>query len=406
MRLRILVLTFGVFCCATPGLAQDTRDETLKAERQKKAEQLEPYKPGKVEKWLLRIENDRLLERVFGEGKGGFFPRVGRITNGGGIGFGPGFRRRGLFGNTLDFTASAAVSSKRYWVAESIVSLPRLARNHAFADFRVGLAEYPQEDFFGLGPDSFRPDRVNFLYRETRVGGRVGVRPTPWLTASTRAEWLHPSIGRGTDVRFQSIEERFTDADAPGLLAQPDFMHYEGTLDLNYTTPRGNPRRGGRYILSVNSFEDQDFDRYSFRRYDLDVRQYIPFIQARRVIALRGYVSTSDTDSGNDVPFYLQQTLGGNNTLRGFRDFRFRDRHQLLLQSEYRWEIYPALDAALFYEAGKVASRRRDLSLNHLESDYGFGFRFGTAEGVMLRIDAAFGSQDGKHYFIRFSNVF
>ena len=44
--------------------------------------------------------------------------------------------------------------------------------------------------------------------------------------------------------------------------------------------------------------------------------------------------------------------------------------------------------------------------MRDLESDYGFGFRFGTANGVFLRIDAAFGSSDGKHFIFRFNNVF
>ena len=50
-------------------------------------------------------------------------------------------------------------------------------------------------------------------------------------------------------------------------------------------------------------------------------------------------------------------TLGGNDTLRGFRNYRFRGPHALLLQAEYRWELWSGLDGALFYDAGKVALR-------------------------------------------------
>jgi hypothetical protein len=34
------------------------------------------------------------------------------------------------------------------------------------------------------------------------------------------------------------------------------------------------------------------------------------------------------------------------------------------------------MDGAIFYDAGKVASRVEDLTLRDLESDYGIGFRF------------------------------
>ena len=46
------------------------------------------------------------------------------------------------------------------------------------------------------------------------------------------------------------------------------------------------------------------------------------------------------------------------------------------------------------------------LVLQNLEHDYGFGFRFNTDNGTILRIDAGFGSQDGKHLYIVFGDVF
>jgi len=124
------------------------------------------------------------------------------------------------------------------------------------------------------------------------------------------------------------------------------------------------------------------------------------------VIALRGLLSTSDADAGQRVPFYFMPTLGGHDTLRGFRDYRFRGPHALLLQAEYRWEIWSGLDGALFYDAGKVVNRRSDLDFSGLESDYGFGFRFNTNQGIVLRVDAAFGSSDGPHLFIVFGGRF
>jgi hypothetical protein len=64
------------------------------------------------------------------------------------------------------------------------------------------------------------------------------------------------------------------------------------------------------------------------------------------------------------------------------------------------------VDGAIFYDAGKVASRREDLTLRDLESDYGIGFRFGTRNGVFLRVDGAFGSRGGAHFILRFGHVF
>jgi outer membrane protein assembly factor BamA len=170
--------------------------------------------------------------------------------------------------------------------------------------------------------------------------------------------------------------------------------------------PRGNPRRDGRYALTYQHFEDLDTERYSFYRVEADLQQYISLLRERRVLALRAFASVSDVDVGREVPFYFQRTLGGPDDLRGFRRFRFRDHHLLLLQAEYRWEIFTAVDGAIFYDAGTVASRTEDIGLHDLESDYGIGFRFGTDNGVFLRVEGAFGSAGGKHFILRFGDVF
>ena len=112
------------------------------------------------------------------------------------------------------------------------------------------------------------------------------------------------------------------------------------------------------------------------------------------------------TDGPRRVPFYLLPALGGNDTLRGFRALRFRGPHRLLMQAEYRWEIWSAFEAALFYDTGKVALRRADLNFEDLEQDYGIGFRFNTDQGVVLRVDAAFGSRDGRHLHIVAGAIF
>ena len=108
--------------------------------------------------------------------------------------------------------------------------------------------------------------------------------------------------------------------------------------------------------------------QFTFNRFDADLRQFFGFLAGRRVIAARLFVSTSDTDAGQTMPFYFMPTLGGNDTLRGFREYRFRGPHAILAQAEYRWEIWSGFDGALFYDAGKVADRRGDLNFKDLET--------------------------------------
>jgi len=101
----------------------------------------------------------------------------------------------------------------------------------------------------------------------------------------------------------------------------------------------------------------------------------------------------------------MQPSLGGSEDLRGFREFRFRDRNLMVMNAEYRWEAFSGLDLALFADAGKVFHNSRQLNLRDLEKSYGFGFRFNTAKSVFWRIDTAFGNE-GPRVFLKFGHVF
>jgi hypothetical protein len=390
---RTLLLLAGVWLLVPAAIlhAQEptTRAEALRRQREEKSQQLAPPEPSRLERLLNPAE--------------GLYPKIGNVTAGSGIAIGPAYRKPALFGGHADFSTFAAGSFQRYWMVDARVKLPRLARERISVDVHAQRYDFPEEDFFGLGPESRREDHVLYGMTNSIVGATAAVHPAPWLAFGGGADYLAPRVRAADDGR---IDARFGEALAPGLTTQPDFLRYEGFAELNYRQPRGNPRRGGRYALTVQHFEDRDGERYSFQRSEIDLQQYISLLRERRVLALHALVSVSDYAQGNDVPFYLQRTLGGPDDLRGFRRFRFRDRHLVLLQAEYRWEIFTAVDGAIFYDAGKVASRLEDVNLRDLESDYGIGFRFGTVNGVFLRVEGAFGSSAGKHFIFRFGHVF
>ena len=114
--------------------------------------------------------------------------------------------------------------------------------------------------------------------------------------------------------------------------------------------------------------------------------------------------ASAEADAGNQIPFYLQPMLGGAQTLRGYRSFRFRDESALLLQAEYRWRINELIAGALFYDTGAVARSIGDIG--RLEKNYGIGMRVGGRNGVSFRTDAAFGGSDGFRLLMRFDDVF
>jgi hypothetical protein len=405
-RYRLVLAALAFLAPAWTADAQErepeTRAEALRREREEKAGQLTPPEPSRLERALLDLENGRFFERILNPAEG-LYPKIGTITPGSGLAVGPAYRVLHRLDDTVDFSTFAMGSIKKYWIAEARVQLPRLLNDRVGLDAHLQTYDFQEELFFGIGPDSARSDLVTYGLRQTIIGGSAALRPTSWLTVRGAADYLHPHIDATAD---DSIDDRFDDSTAPGLDEQPQFMRYEGALDVNFREPRGNPRAGGRYLFSYQRFDDLADNTYSFHRAEVDLQQYVSLLRNRRVLALRGLVSVSEEDDGARIPFFFQRSLGGPDDLRGFHRLRFRDKHALLLQAEYRWEIFTAVDGALFYDAGKVASRMEDLNLRDLESDYGFGFRFGSANGVFLRIDTAFGSREGMHFIFRFNNVF
>lgn len=401
--ITVVVCLAGASTAAAQQPEPETRAETLRREREAKSADLHEPQPSKVERLLLDLEAGRLFERLLSPPEG-LYPKFGTVTPGSGLAAGPAYRSTGHLGGAVDFSAYAMGSLQQYWILDGRVQLPRLLNERLALDAHVQRYDFPDELFFGIGPDSLRSNEVRYGVRNTVVGGSALFRPTTWLAVRGGADYLSPSIDSSADP--ESIGSLFDDQSAPGLAAQPNFVRYETGIDANTREPRGNPRAGGRYALTYQRFEDVDEGSYSFHRVEADVQHYISLLRNRRVLALHAVASVSNADDGARIPFYLQRTLGGPDDLRGFHRFRFRDQHALLFQAEYRWEIFTAVDGAIFYDAGKVASRIEDLNLKDLESDYGIGFRFGTANGVFLRIEGAFGSSGGKHFIFRFGHVF
>lgn len=400
----VVLLVAAPLCRAqdTSGEVPRTRAEALRRQRAQKQQALRPYRPGGLERGMAFVED----KAVFLLGREGLYPKLGSLTTGSGFAAGAGYRSSAIFARTGTLEVWAAGSLKKYFGMRAEATFPVLADGRVFAQGYADHRDYPEEDYFGLGPDSRRADQVNFALRGNTFGGRVAYQPVRrHVYVGGGLEYRDQSVGRGLDQALPSIETLFDDATAPGLSAQPNYLRPSVFIEVDYREPR-YARNGGWYRVELSHFSDRDLDAYTFNRLDVDLRQAVSFLGERRVLWGRAAFSTSETPDGQVMPFYEMYSLGGNATLRGFRDYRFRGPHAMLLQGEYRVELWSALDFALFYDAGKVAERRSDLDFSDLEHDYGLGFRFNSDNGIILRVDAAFGSRDGKHLWIVFGGVF
>ena len=392
-----------ILVAATAAWAQEpqTREEVDRKRREENAATATPYKPNGLERAMNVGEN----RAVFILDREGFHPKLGSLTTGSGFAYGVGFRDRDLFSNTGMFEVWGAGSIKGYWATEARFTFPRVANDRLYFSAWASRRDYPEESFFGLGPDSARDARSDYAIRTNHFGGRAGVRPVSHLLVGGGLEYLQPRLGQGQNDDYPDVTETFPPSELPGIDTRADFLRSDAFVEVDYREPV-NARQGGWYRFDYSHYADRTAGQFTFNRFDADVRQFFGFLAGRRVIAARLAASTSDTSDGQTMPFYFMRTLGGNDTLRGFREYRFRGPHAILAQAEYRWEIWSGFDGALFADAGKVADRREDLNFRNLETDYGIGFRFNTDSGVILRVDTALGSRDGKHLYIVFGGVF
>jgi hypothetical protein len=382
----------------------ESRAAEIEAARQEKARQLQPDETGRTEKALVRIREQKIIERVTA-GIAGFRLTFGNLATGSGFALGPEYLRRDLADGQVIFRGSAPGSLKKYYLLDLQLSLPKLANNHLFVDLYGAHRDYPQMEYYGPGPDSRKTGRSNYRLEDTSYDFTTGVRPWRHMNLGVTGGYVMVNVGPGTHRRYASAEQLYSPAVTPGIDRQSDFLRGGFFAQFDYRDYPGGPRSGGYYIARYSYLSDRKLDLYSFRRLDLEAQQYIPFFNARRVIALRGKSVLTYANHGQSVPFYLQPTLGGADDLRGFRPFRFYDDNMVVFNAEYRWESFSGLDLALFGDVGKVFHRRADWNLKDLEAAYGVGMRFNIRNSVFLRLDAGF-SHEGFQVWVKFGNVF
>ncbi|HSP06621.1 MAG TPA: BamA/TamA family outer membrane protein, partial [Acidobacteriota bacterium] len=244
--------------------------------------------------------------------------------------------------------------------------------------------------FYGVGNDSSKEDKTRFGYFPTSFDFAAAYHPVRFVTAGGSAEYLQTSSdgpGKLADV-------------TPGAGTDPLYIVPGAFASFDWRQGPGYSNSGGLYRAEWRMYKQHgEGDLYSFHWFEGEVSQFIPILRANQVIALDALTTISDTDADKIVPFYMMPRLGGSHYLRGFPSSRFRDRDRLYLSAEYRWTPSKFLDVALYYEAGKVASRTADLDFTDLHDDFGIGFRFHSPKATMLRIEVAHSNEATRFIF-------
>lgn len=340
-------------------------------------------------------------------------PIVRNIVPGGGTGVGLAYKldRPGDWHKT--FTVNGAMSFRAFWTAETKFGLrrPNLAawnkdnEDYAFHAY-LRARGLPQMTYYGLGPTTRRDNIVNFAERDVMVGGDASIPVAPWLGVGGVVEGIIPEVTGVTGATVRSISSYFSDATAPGLATQPNFLHTEMFVRPHHNYPFEVDGRVGYHF-----FQSTGGSRYSFQRFRADMTHNIYPERIRKgrpkrdsVLSIRGVVSLSHTSADHSIPFYLQETLGGSDingvpTLRGFADYRFRAPNLFLIQTQYERRIWQYFGLLGFYDTGQVAMKAGDLGFGNMRHSFGFGVSFWAESKVVFRAYIGLGSGEGRHNY-------
>jgi hypothetical protein len=362
---------------------------------------------------------------------------AGSIAPQNGVGFGPAFSyATDLSVWRLNWNADAVASTNGSWRAGLYLNAFPTPKTLT-TETQPVISAYAQAislnqiGFFGLGNSTSVSGKSFFGMREIIPGANVVY---PIFQKSKLHIALYGEInGRFVEIRGRSgqsnpsIQELYTDAEAPGLASQPGFLQLGEGLRLRPSFLHNHIKLG--YLITFQQFFAPGDSSFTFRRLTLDLSHEFPIYHTSRSsypndqvgpdgnpkagkitfsrnregsFGARLSISESITPAGNVVPFYFQPTLGGSNIngdqeLSSYQDYRFRAPDILLLRGSFEHSVWGPIGFTALTDYGKVGLTRGDIDFDHLRHSFGVGLTLRAENVPALTLLFAWGGREGTH---------
>lgn len=95
----------------------------------------------------------------------------------------------------------------------------------------------------------------------------------------------------------------------------------------------------------------------------------------------------------------MMALLGNSNSMRGYYEGRYRDKHKIEAQVELRQHIWKRNSLTAWVGAGTVFSKFSNIRSRHILPNYGLGYRWEFKKNVNVRLDYGFGKA-GQYGFL------
>ncbi len=264
----------------------------------------------------------------------------------------------------------------------------------------VGRVEYEKNKNFNyyFGEAAFEPYDEDLLaedyytLRYSTFGGAIGVSHEFWENAELSAQFA--GYYNSDQRRENTIADDLTDI--RGLEMRFN-TQLELLVDFDLRDRNDLPRMGYRFLVESIIGTDLQSERGSFMSGRGHIEMFNTFHPFTLGLRLGGLINEGD------VPYFLNQYLGRNTYLRGFRQNRFLGDKNLFANSDLRIELVNTKKAVIpfefglkfFFDAGKTYLNNEELT----DSDWSFGYGGGFylvpyKERLTINLTAGFSEEE------------
>ncbi|MCC6278096.1 MAG: BamA/TamA family outer membrane protein [Oligoflexia bacterium] len=270
-----------------------------------------------------------------------------------------------------------------------------------YFELGVGYQKSRNARFYGIGNESNFNDPSYYAFEDSNYYGRIGFGLFDLVTLGVGYSRRQIGLTRSQRPDDPQFFDRFLDHPRPSGL-NTTYLEFFMMIDT-----RNNiylPTDGFYLFSSVNQTQSRTGEDFGQQRILADARYYLPFWSGDMILASR---LRYEREWGENVPFYAQTRIGGQDTFRAWRTNRYVDAGSTVLNVEARFKGFAVgsaitrIEPSIGLDFGRVFDTRTFPPIPPFEN-YRRGWSLGltavTASNIPVRFDYAWADEGALFY--------
>jgi outer membrane protein assembly factor BamA len=275
---------------------------------------------------------------------------------------------------------------------------PAFSQGRYSLNFSASFFKNATARFFGLGQATSESGETNYTGREARVNWRFGVHVNEVTQISVGQRFRQVSLQRG-GIDLPYTGDQYPTVDG----VQGETLIFGNRATFHYDTRNNlvSPTDG----MAVTAYAEvnqniRNGDHPIYSRYEFEIKKLLPSESKRAILIMRADIQAT---IGDQVPFFEQSSLGGQNNLRGYGVDRFIEKNLVAWSIEERIHLMRAkiagvtadFEMAPFLDTGQVFNSFKDINFKDYRMTPGVGFRGIVKPNVVGRVDYGYSKEGG-----------